>query len=414
MEITRNLKKPELIAPAGNLDKLKIAVDYGADAVYAGGKEFNLRSGSANFTLDEIGEGIEYVHERGKNFYVALNIFAHNYHLTELEHYLRSLAKYPVDALIVSDPGIIVLIKELLPEVPIHLSTQANCTNYQSANFWHHQGVKRIVLARELSLEEISQINTNSDCETEVFIHGAMCISYSGRCYLSSYMADRGANLGDCAQSCRWKYAIVEEKRPGEYFEVYEENGITSVMSSRDLCMIQHIPELLQAGISAFKIEGRMKSQYYVAAVTRIYREAIDSFYYHEGYEYHSQWLEELRKISHRDYCTGFFLGKPGRNGQVVDSGNGYAQPYKFLGLFENNQKGKYAEVLAKNKIEIGDEIEIMGKQMEQDFRQTVMEIVDQDMRPIQKANPGQRVFIIPERSIEKYFMIRKRIEGVP
>ncbi|GJQ60264.1 MAG: U32 family peptidase [Candidatus Scalindua sp. AMX11] len=411
MDETRNYKKPLLIAPAGNLDKLKIAVDYGADAVYAGGKEFNLRSGSANFTLDEIGEGVEYAHQKGKYFYVALNIFAHNYHLTQVEHYLNSLAKYPIDALIVSDPGIIVLVKQLLPEVPIHLSTQANCTNYQSANFWHHQGVKRVVLARELSLDEIVQINANSDCETEVFIHGAMCISYSGRCYLSSYMADRGANLGDCAQSCRWKYAIVEEKRPGEYFEVYEDNGFTSVMSSRDLCMIQHMPELLKAGINAFKIEGRMKSQYYVAAVTRIYREAIDCLCSHGAYEYQSQWLEELGKISHRKYCTGFFLGNPSKNGQVVESENGYAQPYKFLGLFENHKNGNYARVLAKNKIEIGDEIEIMGKQMNQDFTQTVKEIFDQEMKPIQKANPGQRVFIAPIKSIEKDFMIRKKIE---
>ncbi len=408
---TRSYKKPELIAPAGNLDKLKIAVDYGADAVYAGGKEFNLRSGSANFTLDEIEEGIEYVHQRGKSFYVALNIFAHNYHLNQLTTYLNSLAKFPVDALIVSDPGVILLVKDCLPNVPIHLSTQANCTNYQSANFWHHQGINRIVLARELSLDEISQINGNSDCETEVFIHGAMCISYSGRCYLSSYMADRGANLGDCAQSCRWKYALVEEKRPGEYFEVYEDNGFTSVMSSRDLCMIQHIPELLKAGISAFKIEGRMKSQYYVAAVTRIYREAIDSFFDSNVYEYQTQWLKELEKLSHREYCTGFFLGNPGKNGQVVNSGNGYAQPYKFLGLFENHINGKYAEVLAKNKIEIGDEIEIMGKVINQDFMQTVHEILDQEMKPIQKANPGQRVFIALERSIEKHFVIRKKME---
>ncbi|MCP5003544.1 MAG: U32 family peptidase [Planctomycetes bacterium] len=411
MNKTNCYRKPELIAPAGNLDKLKIAVDYGADAVYAGGKEFNLRSGSANFTLDEIEEGLDYVHQRGKNFYVALNIFAHNYHLPQLEKYLTSLAKFPIDALIVSDPGIVALVKELLPGVHIHISTQANCTNYQSVNFWYRLGIKRVVLARELSLDEIYQINAKSDCETEVFIHGAMCISYSGRCYLSSYMADRGANLGDCAQSCRWKYSIVEEKRPGEYFNVYEDNGFTSVMSSRDLCMIEHMPELLKAGISAFKIEGRMKSQYYVASVTRIYRTAIDSFFQNDDYEYYSRWLEELRKISHREYCTGFFLGTPGRNGQVEDAGNGYAQPYKFLGLFENPGTGKYAEVLAKNKIEVGDEIEIMGKRLNQDFTQTVTEILDQDMKPVQKANPGQRVFIAPESPIEKSFMIRKREE---
>ena len=405
------MKKPELVAPAGSLDKLKIAIDYGADAVYAGGEEFNLRSGSANFSLDDVEAGIEYVHQRGKRFYLTLNIFAHNYHLDKLEKYLKSLAKHPLDALIVSDPGVMTLIRDVLPEVPIHLSTQANCTNYQSAVFWYKQGVKRIVLARELSLEEISQINAYSECETEVFIHGAMCISYSGRCYLSSYMADRGANLGDCAQSCRWKYKIVEEKRPGEYFEVFENNGFTSVMSSRDLCMIQHIPGLLSAGIGAFKIEGRMKSQYYVAAVTRIYREAIDSFFHNVVYQYQSKWLDELKKISHRGYCPGFFLGNPGRNGQVENPGNGYAQTYKFLGLFETQQNGKYAEVLVKNKIEIGDDIEIMGKQMNQDFTQTVNEMFNTEMKPIEKANPGQRVFIAPERHIEKYFMIRSLSE---
>ena len=302
-----------------------------------------------------------------------------------------------------------------MPETPIHLSTQANCTNIESASFWHRQGVKRIVLARELTLDEISKISANDDYDTEVFVHGAMCISYSGRCYLSSYMADRSANLGDCAQSCRWKYSIVEEKRPNEFFDVYEDNGFTSVMSSRDLCMIQHIPELISAGISAWKIEGRMKSQYYVAAVTRIYREAIDAFFSKDVffkdsvYEYQDKWLEELKKVSHRGYCTGFFFGSPGANGQTVSHGDGYYRTHNFLGLFYSIKDHKFAEVLVKNKFEVGADIEIIGKNTNQDFKQNIKEMFNQEMKPIMAANPNQRVFIIPERPVEKYFMIRKK-----
>ncbi len=328
-------KKPELIAPAGDLNKLKTAIAYGADAVYAGGKEFNLRNAASNFSLSDIEEAVEYVHERNKKIYIPLNIFAHNHHIPKLEQYLKELAKYPVDALIISDPGILEIVKDVLPEMSIHLSTQANCTNSKSAEFWFRQGVKRIVLAREMSLDEISETSSGGSYETEVFVHGAMCISYSGRCYLSSYMAGRGANEGDCAQSCRWKYSIVEEKRPNEFFDVFEDGGLTSIMSSRDLCMIQHIPELISAGIDAWKIEGRMKSQYYVATVTRVYREAIDTFFKNDVYEYQDKWLDELEKISHRGYCTGFFFGSPGANGQNVSSGDGYVRTHKILGLFD-------------------------------------------------------------------------------
>ena len=298
-------KMPELVAPAGSMDKLKTAIEYGADAVYAGGKDFNLRNASANFTLDEIGLAVDYVHKRDKKLYIALNIFAHNCHVSKIEQYLNELAKYPVDAFIVSDPGVLSIVRDVIPEATIHISTQANCTNVRAADFWHQQGVKRVVLARELSLSEISKISTNSDCTTEVFVHGAMCLSYSGRCYLSSYMANRGANLGDCAQSCRWKYSLVEEERPGEYLQVFEDGEFTSIMSSRDLCMIEHIPELIAAGVDAWKIEGRMKSQYYVATVTRIYREAIDTFFENDVYEYQDKWLEELGKISNRGVQHG-------------------------------------------------------------------------------------------------------------
>ena len=404
-------KKPELIAPAGDMDKLKTAIAYGADAVYAGGKEFNLRNAASNFTLDDIGLAADYVHKKDKKIYITLNIFAHNYHIPKIEQYLKELAGYPVDALIISDPGIMEIAKDILPEMPIHLSTQANCTNSKSANFWHKQGVKRIVLAREMSLNEISEISTHSDCKTEVFVHGAMCLSYSGRCYLSAYMAGRGANLGDCAQSCRWKYSLVEEERPNEYFPVFEDGEFTSVMSSRDLCMIQHIPELISVGVDAWKIEGRMKSQYYVATVTRVYREAIDTFFGNGVYGYQDKWLEELGKISNRGYNTGFFLGNPGENGQRVGEESGYTQDYKFVGLFDRPKEKKFAEVIVKNKFEVGDDIEVMGKKPEQDFVQNIKEMYNQEMEPIEKANPGQSVFIIPERPVEKYFMIRKRVQ---
>ena len=403
-------KKPELVAPAGSMDKLKTAIEYGADAVYAGGKDFNLRNASANFTLDEIGLAVDYVHKRDKKLYIALNIFAHNYHIPKIEQYLNELARYPVDAFIVSDPGVLNIVRDVIPEAIIHISTQANCTNARAVDFWHQQGVKRVVLARELSLSEISKISTNSDCKTEVFVHGAMCLSYSGRCYLSSYMANRSANLGDCAQSCRWKYSLVEEERPGEYLQVFEDGEFTSVMSSRDLCMIEHIPELIAAGVDAWKIEGRMKSQYYVATVTRIYREAIDTFF--ENGEYQDKWLEELGKISNRGYNTGFFFGNPGENGQRIGAESGYTQDYKFVGLFDESRNKKLAGVIVKNKFEVGDDIEVMGKRPEQDFVQNIKEMYNHEMEPIKKANPGQRVFILPDRPVEEYFIIRRKVVG--
>ena len=412
MSMMEKHKKPELVAPAGSMDKLKTAIEYGADAVYAGGKDFNLRNASANFTLDEIELAVDYVHKREKKLYIALNIFAHNYHVSKIEQYLNELAKYPVDAFIVSDPGVLSIVRDVIPEATIHISTQANCINARAADFWHQQGVKRVVLARELSLSEISKISTNSDCTTEVFVHGAMCLSYSGRCYLSSYMANRGANLGDCAQSCRWKYSLVEEERPGEYLQVFEDGEFTSIMSSRDLCMIEHIPELIAAGVDAWKIEGRMKSQYYVATVTRIYREAIDTFFEKDVYEYQDKWLEELGKISNRGYNTGFFLGNPGENGQRIGAESGYTQDYKFVGLFDRPKNDKLTEVIVKNSFEVGEDLEVMGKRPNQDFVQNIKEIYNKDLEPVKKANPGQQVFILPDRPVEEYFIIRRKVDS--
>ncbi len=408
-ESLKKYKKPELVSPAGSLDKLKTAIEYGADAVYAGGKDFNLRNSAANFSLDEIGAAVEYVHERGKKLYIALNIFAHNCHIHKAEQYLKELSEHDIDAFIVSDPGVLSLVREIIPEANIHISTQANCTNTKAADFWYRQGVKRVVLARELSLNEVAEVSNNSNCTTEVFVQGAMCLSYSGRCYLSAYMANRGANLGDCAQSCRWKYSLVEEERPNEYYPIVEDGEFASVMSSRDLCMIQHIPELISAGVDAWKIEGRMKSQYYVATVTRVYREAIDMFFGNKAYEYQDRWLEELGKISNRGYNTGFFLGSPGLDGQRVGEDSGYTQDYKFVGLFGRSKDEKLVEVIVKNSFEVGEDLEVMGKRSDHDFVQNISEIYNKDMEPVQKANPGQRAFIVPERPVEEYFILRRK-----
>tara|TARA_B100001964_G_scaffold99691_1_gene111328 strand:- start:4146 stop:5387 length:1242 start_codon:yes stop_codon:yes gene_type:complete len=406
----KNYKKPELVSPAGSLDKLKAAIEYGADAVYAGGKDFNLRNSAANFSLDEIRAAVEYVHERGKKLYITLNIFAHNCHINKAEQYLKELSEHAVDAFIVSDPGVLSLVKEIIPEANIHISTQANCTNTKAADFWHSQGVKRVVLARELSLNEVAEVSSNSNCTTEVFVQGAMCLSYSGRCYLSAYMANRGANLGDCAQSCRWKYSLVEEERPNEYYPIVEDGEFASVMSSRDLCMIQHIPELISAGVDAWKIEGRMKSQYYVATVTRVYREAIDMFFEDETYEYQDRWLEELGKISNRGYNTGFFLGSPGLDGQRVGEDSGYIQDYKFVGLFGKQKEDKLIEVIVKNSFEVGEELEVMGKRSDHDFVLNIKEIYNKNLESVQKANPGQSFFIVPEKHVEEYFILRRKV----
>src|SRR3990172_1055297 len=299
-------KKPELVVPAGDFEKLRTAVEYGADAVYAGGEGFNLRMGATNMTLQEIKDATDWVHGRNKKIYIALNI---------------------------SDPGVLLLVKEIAPHIPVHLSTQANTTNLKSVEFWHLHGIKRAVLARELTLGEIKEITDKCEAETEVFVHGAMCMSYSGRCLLSSFMTNRHANLGDCAHSCRWQYILKEEKRPDETFPIIEDESGTFILSSKDLCMIQYIPELVNAGITAWKIESRMKSQYYVAAVTRIYREALDQYFGDPiNYKYDPKWLAELEKVSHREYGAGFFFGNQGYNSQTTHPGSFYFKEYDYLG----------------------------------------------------------------------------------
>jgi len=402
-------KKPELVAPAGDIEKLKTAIEYGADAVYVGGEGFNLRMGAANLTIEEIKEAASWVHERGKKIYVTLNIFARNYHVSGIRSYLKKLEEIPIDAVIVADPGVFLTVKEITPHIPIHLSTQANTTNAKSVEFWHKQGIKRVVLAMELTFGEIKEITNSSTIETEVFVHGAMCMSYSGRCLLSSFMANRHANLGDCSHSCRWQYILKEENRPNEPYPIVEDESGTFILSSKDLCMIQHIPELVHAGVTAWKIEGRMKSPYYVAAVTRVYREALDRYFADpDGYVYDQKWLSELEKVSHREYGTGFFFGNQGYNSQTTHPGNFYIKEYDYLGMINNVLSDGVAEVLAKNRILSNTPIEIIGRHLCEDFSQVLLDLRNEYNEPIEAAHAGQKVIVKVSRPVHKYFMLRK------
>ncbi len=344
--------------------KLKFAIEYGADAVYLGGEAFGLRTASKNFSIDQIELGVKYAHERDKKVYVTLNIVPHDEDMAGLEEYLLDLERVGVDAVIVSDPGVFTIVKKTTPNMEIHISTQASVTNFETMMFWYNLGVKRIVLARELSFKEIENIMEKlpKDLEIEAFVHGAMCMSYSGRCLISNYMTGRDANRGDCAHACRFKYNLVEETRPGEYFPVYEDEGGTFIMNSKDLCMIEHIPELVKSGIKSFKIEGRVKSSYYVSTVLRSYRMAIDEYYKDPiNYVYQDKWLDEIKKASHRDFTTGFYFEKPKNDAQVYSTSS-YIRGYDFLGLvLDYDEVSQVATVEQRNRIFLGDELEIFG-----------------------------------------------------
>ena len=403
------IRKPELVAPAGDMEKLKTAIEYGADAVYIGAEGFNLRMGAENLTMQEIRNAVDYVHEKEKKIYVALNIYARNYHIRRIVSCVKALAEIPVDAVIVSDPGILLTIKEIAPHIKIHLSTQANTTNYKALEFWRQQGIKRAVLARELTLGEIEEIIANAPVETEVFVHGAMCMAYSGRCLLSSYMSNRHANLGDCSHSCRWKYVLKEENRPGETFPIIQDETGTYILSSRDLCMLEYIPELVSAGITAWKIEGRMKSQYYVASVTRVYREALDRYFSDpQNYVIDEQWLSELEKTSHREFGTGFFLGYRENNPQVSHQDHAYIKEYEFLGIINNVSNDNIAEILVKNTIKENISLEIMGKKLKDDFEEPCLKMRNELNEPIKIANAGQKIFAKLSQPVHKYFILRK------
>lgn len=350
----------ELLAPAGDLEKLKIAIDYGADACYVGGEIFGLRAAAANFTIEDLQEGTDYAHARGKRVYLVLNIIPHEQDLEALRSYLQDIRDIPFDAFILSDPGTLMVVKEVLGEVEIHLSTQANTTNAASAAFWHSQGVQRIILARELSLEEIRTIvQKNPRMDFEVFVHGAMCMSYSGRCLISNFMTGRDANRGDCAQSCRWNYVLMEEKRPGEYFPVEESASGTTFFNSRDLNALPILPEILDTGVRSIKIEGRNKTIYYVASIVRVYREAIRRI--ESGNYVWEDLYEEIRKVSHRDFSLGFFKGNPGEHGQLYGN-TSYIRTYDFCGVvLDYDEELAMATIEQRNHFRVGDTLEVFG-----------------------------------------------------
>ena len=357
------MRKTELLIPASNLEVLKTAVIFGADAVYIGGEAFGLRAKAKNFSMEEMAEGIAFAHERGVKVYVTANILAHNYDLEGARKYFGELKEIKPDALIISDPGMFTLAKEVCPEIDIHISTQANNTNYLTYDFWYKMGATRVVSARELSLVEIKQIREHipEDMEIESFIHGAMCISYSGRCLLSNYFTGRDANHGACTHPCRWKYAVVEESRPGEYLPVYENERGTYIFNSKDLCMIEHIPEIIDAGIDSLKIEGRMKTALYVATVARTYRKALDDFMEsEEKYRENMDWYKaEIGKCTYRQFTTGFYFGKPDENTQIYNS-NTYINEYIYLGICGEIDERGLVRIEQRNKFCVGDVIEIM------------------------------------------------------
>ena len=406
------MRHPELLIPASSLEVLKVAVIYGADAVYIGGEAFGLRAKAKNFSLAEMKSGVEFAHDHGVKVYVTANILAHNRDLAGVREYFEELKKVDPDALIISDPGIFTIAKEILPDMELHISTQANNTNYGTYQFWYRQGAKRVVSARELSLEEIKEIRANipEDMEIETFIHGAMCISYSGRCLLSSFLAGRDANQGACTHPCRWKYAVVEENRPGEYMPVYENERGTYIFNSKDLCMIEHIPELLSAGIDSMKIEGRMKTALYVATVARTYRLAIDDYkkdpvYYQSRIPFYK---EEIAKCTYRQFTTGFFFGKPNEDSQIYDN-NTYMKEYTYLGIVgEPNEQGMY-RLEQRNKFSVGEEIEVM-KPDGSNIPVVVRAITDEEGNPMESApHPKQVLYVDLGRELSRFDILRRK-----
>jgi len=418
-------KLPELLIPASSLEVLKIAVLYGADAVYIGGEAFSLRAKAKNFSKEEMREGIAFAHERGVKVYATVNILAHNDDLEEADAYLRELEELKPDALLVADPGIFVKARKICPDIDLHISTQANNVNYGTFLFWYGLGAKRVVCGRELSLKEIAQIRSHipDELEIEAFVHGAMCISYSGRCLLSNYLAGRDANRGECTHPCRWnytlvqtgepEYGVVEATRPGEVMPVFENERGTFIFNSKDLCMIEHIPDMIGAGIDSLKIEGRMKTALYVAAVARTYRRALDDWAKgREVYESHMQWYrEQIRDCTYRDFTTGFFYHKPGADAQIYDS-NTYMRNYIYLGYIEEIKEidgYRYAEITQRNKFSAGEKIEIMKPDGE-NILTTAEQILDEEGNAMESApHPLQKLYIFCGTTISKYDILRKQ-----
>ncbi len=405
--------KPELLAPAGDLEKLKIAVLYGADAVYIGGEAYGLRAKAKNFELDTMAEGIKFAHDHGAKVYITANIFAHNADFEGMAEYFQAVEKIGADALIISDLGVFSVAKEAVPNMEIHVSTQANNTNYMSASMWYQLGAKRVVLARELSLQEVRQIREKipEDMDIEAFVHGAMCISYSGRCLLSNYLSGRDANKGACSHPCRWKYHLVEETRPGEYMPIEENERGTYIYNSKDLCMISHIPDILESGIISLKIEGRMKTPFYVGTVVKAYRQAIDDYLNNPElyYERLPRYLEEVSKASHRDYTDGFFYQKPDGKQQIYNS-NTYIRGYDFIGMVQTDSDPNtgVAVVEQRNKVSVGEEIEVMPAKGDA-FTMTVTRMWDIEGNLVESApHPQQILQILFEKPVKKFDMLRK------
>ena len=406
------MDKIELLAPAGDLEKLKTAIDYGADAVYLGGEAFGLRKASKNFSIEKIKEGVAYAHARGRKVHVTLNIIPHDKDFDGLDEYLHALEEAKVDAVIVADPGIFMRVKKA-SSIPVHMSTQGSLTNSETVRFWRDLGAERVVLARELTLDEIRAIEKDVDgVEIETFVHGAMCMSYSGRCLMSNYMTGRDANQGDCAQPCRYKYHLVEENRPGEYFPIESTEEGSFILNSKDLCMIEHIDELIEAGIRSLKIEGRVKSAYYLATVIRAYRMAIDAYYADpKNYRYDPRWLEEIKKVSHRDFTTGFYYGEA-KGPEGISNSVTYIKDYDFVGVvLDYDPETKRATIEQRNRIFVGDEVEVFGPGKDY-FTWTIEDMVDEAGTPLEVANKARQVFTaaIPH-PVEAKDMIRKKVE---
>ena len=408
------MKNIEILAPAGSLDRLKTAIIYGADAVYAGGEEFSLRAAAKNFSKDDLKEGIDFVKSRGKKIYITANIIPHNEDIDAFPRFLEEMEELSPDGLIISDLGAFMMAKKYAPHIPIHVSTQANNVNYMTVRSWHELGAERVVLGRELSFDEIREIREKTDesLELEAFVHGAMCISYSGRCLLSNYMIERDANNGECAHPCRWKYSLVEEQRPGEFMDVFENERGTFIFNSKDLCMIEYIPELVKSGISSFKIEGRVKTEYYVATVVKTYREALDTYLQNpDKYVFKDEWLEELLKVSNRHYTTGFFLGKPSETAQVYES-SAYIRNYNVLAVAIGYDEATGETIFEqRNKFSCGDEVEIIMPK-EKFMTHIVTEMKNEDGEKIDSAPHAKQIVKINlGRRLPQNAMMRKRRE---
>lgn len=400
-------KKVELLSPAGNPEKLEIAIHYGADAVYLAGKEFSLRNFSGNFSHDELQSAVRDAHKAGVRVYVACNIYPRNFEQEAVIDFLTYIGEIGADAVIISDPGVFMEAGNVIPEIPIHLSTQANTTSYKSAVFWEKLGVKRVNVARELSLKEINEIASQSSLEIEAFVHGAMCISYSGRCLLSSFMTNRDSNRGLCTHPCRWKYAVVEELRPDKYYPLAEDDRGSYIFNSSDLCMIEHIPQIIESGIDSFKIEGRMKSINYLASTVKVYREAIDSYYASpEDYETKPRWMDELASINNRGYCTGFYLGDPD---QILPNyeKNKPLDSHLFIGKVIKKAGRSLAYIEVRNKMFKGTDVEVLGRKGPV-VKDKIIDIIDINGQSLPFAQPGSRVTVLLNNEYFPNDLIRK------